>query len=82
MNFRMNYPVIVIQEQIDFIFAVGQLVDQSGNDRIYRYQEEKFGDLADGRFADAIAAAPQRMGDVEEKSGRLVVVGVEGKPCD
>src|SRR6266446_1713493 len=62
MYFRMNYPVIIIQEQIDFIFAVGQLVDQSGNDRIYRHQEEKFGDLADGRFADAVAGAPQRMG--------------------
>jgi hypothetical protein len=82
MYFRMGYPVIIIQEQIDFIFAVGQLVDQSGNDRIYRHQEEKFGDLADGRFADAVAGAPQRMGYVEEKSCRLVVVGVDGKPCD
>ncbi len=82
MYFRMNYPVIIIQEQIDFIFAVGQLVDQSGNDRIYRHQEEKFGDLADGRFADAVAGAPQRMSYIEEKSGRLVVVGIESKPSD
>ena len=80
MYFRMGYPVIIIQEQIDFVFAVGQLVDQRGNDRIYRHQEEEFGDLADGRFADAVAGAPQRMGYVEKKSGRLVVVEVESKP--
>jgi hypothetical protein len=46
MYFRMGYPVIVIQEQVDFVFAVGQLVDQRGNDRIYRHQEEKLGNLA------------------------------------
>ena len=51
MYFRTGYPVIIIQEQIDFVVAVGKLVDQSGNDRIYRYQEEKFRNLADCRLS-------------------------------
>ena len=77
----MHDQMVVVEEQIDLVLDLGQVVDQCRNDRV-RAREENLLQQIDRRFAEAAAGPPQHMGNVEQETCRLIIIGVERKPRD
>ena len=71
--------VIVVQKQDDLVVDFDKLVDQRGNDGVWR-DERGVGSQADRRSAYIAAGMPQRMRQIIEEARGFVVLRVERQP--
>src|ERR1700728_4487135 len=81
MDHWIGNPVIILQEQVNLVFDVGQVIDQRRYDRL-RVDEESFIDQVDRVSSNPGRAALNSLHHVEEKAGRLVNIGVDGQTRD
>ena len=81
MDHRIGNPVIILQEQVHLVVDVGQVIDQRRYDRL-RVDEKRFADQVDRVSSNPGRAALNSLHHVEEKAGRLVIVGINGQPRD
>ena len=81
MNSRVGNAVIILQEQVHFVFDVSQIIHQSRYDCAGIDQEALLDQVNRGR-AHPLARALQGVSQIEEEDRGLVIVGIDGEPRD
>src|SRR5712671_5175855 len=81
MNSRVRDPVIVFQEQVRLVVNVGQVIDQARYNRL-QIDQEGLIDQIERIRANSGHRALYRLRHIEEKAGRLVVIGIDRQPRD
>src|SRR5215471_989636 len=73
--------MIVLQEQINLLIDVSQIVYQSGYD-CARTDQDALTEQVNRWRAHPLTRALQSVAYIEEKGRRLVIVRIDGQPCD
>ena len=81
MDLRIGDPMVVLQHQVHIVIDVSQIVHQSRYDRTWIDQETLL-DQVDRGGAHSFACALQSVSYVEEEGRGIVIVRIDGEPCD
>src|SRR6266480_260187 len=81
MNLRIGDPMVVLQHQVHIVIDVSQIVHQSRYDRTWIDQETLL-DQVDRGGAHSFKCALQSVSYVEEEGRGIVIVRIDGEPCD
>ena len=74
-------PVKVLQKQADLLINFRQAIDQRRYDRL-RADQRGLEDEVDRGTTHSVMCLLQRVGYVEQKVRRLIVIGIDRKPRD